>query len=64
MPQADLAALSKQQLYDEMASRRQRIAELQAERLQFHQELTRREHAEAAEKSNPDQSLDQVVRGK
>jgi hypothetical protein len=64
MNQEALAALSTQQLYDEMAARRARAKEIRAENLELHQELTRREHAEAALKLNPDKSKDQVVRGK
>ncbi len=63
MDQAALAALSNQSIYDEMEARRRQIRELQAERLELHEELTRREQAKQAAELKPNAAKDQVVRG-
>ncbi len=56
--------MEMQELRDAHNSRRSARKALLAEELEIHEEITRREHAEAALRMNPNHSLDQVVRGK
>ncbi len=55
------AGMSTAELFDAKASRAEAIRVLRAEAQDLHDEITRREHAEAAAKRNPDRSLDQGI---